>query len=39
MHVSEWSVTPFDIKIDNEGYECDLKDEYIEMHVDLEAKA
>ena len=26
------------MKIDNKGYEPDLEDEIIEMHVDLEAK-
>ena len=27
------------MKIDNNGYESDLEDELIEMHVDFEAKA
>ena len=39
MHVPKWLVTPFDMKIDNKGYESDLEGELIEMHVDLEAKA
>ena len=39
MHVPDWLPTPFDLKIDNIGYESDLEDEHIEMHVDLEAKA
>ena len=39
MHVSEWIVTPFDVKIDNKGIECDLEDELIEIHVDLEVNA
>ena len=39
MHVPEWLVTPFDMKIDNDGYESGLEVELIEMHVDLEAKA
>ena len=38
MHVPEWLVTPFDMKIDNKGYETDLVDALIEMHVDLKAK-
>ena len=39
MHVPEWLVTLFDIKLDNKSYESDLKHKLIEMHVDLEAKA
>ena len=39
MHVLEWLVTPFDMKIDNNGYESDIEDQLTEMHVDLEAKA
>ena len=39
MDVSESLVTPFDMKLDNEGYESAFKDELIEMHVDLKAKA
>ena len=39
MHVAEWLVPQFDIKIDNKGYESDLEDERIEMHVDIRAKA
>ena len=39
MHIPEWPVTPFDMKIDHKGHESDLEDELIEMHVDLEAKA
>ena len=39
MHVPEWLVTPVDMEIDNKGYEADLEDELIKMHVDLEAKA
>ena len=38
-HVSEWLITPFDMKIYNKGYVSDLEDEFIEVHVDLEAKA
>lgn len=38
MHVPEWLVTPFDMKIDDECNECDLEDELVEMSVDLEAK-
>ena len=37
MHVAEWLLTPFDMKID-EGNECDLEDKLVEMSVDLEAK-
>ena len=39
MHVLEWLVSPFDVKIDNKSYESDIEDEIIEIHVDLEAKA
>ena len=39
MHVSEWLFTLFAIKTDNEDYESDLEDEFIEMHVDLEVRA
>ena len=39
FYVREWLVTPFDVKIDNKGYECDLEDELIGMHVDLKVKA
>ena len=39
MHVPEWLVTPFDMKIYNKGYESDLEDEFIKMHVGFEAKA
>ena len=39
MHVAEWLFTPFDMKIGSKGYESDLEDELIVMHVDLEAKA
>ena len=38
MHVLEWQVTPFDMKMDNKGYESDIEDELIEMHVDLKPK-
>ena len=38
MHVSEWLVTPIDMKVNNKDYASDLEDEHIEMHVDLEAK-
>ena len=38
MHVPEWLVNPFDIKIDNKGHEPDIQDERIEMYGDLEAK-
>ena len=38
MHVPEWLVTPFDMKIDNRGYKSELEDEIIKMHVDLAAK-
>ena len=38
MHVPAWLVTPFYLKIHNKGYESDL-DEFIEINVDLEAKA
>ena len=27
MHVPEWLVTPFDMKIDNKDYESDIEDE------------
>ena len=37
-YFSNWLVTSFNIKIDNKGYESDLEDELIEMHVDLEVK-
>ena len=39
MHVSEWLVASFDMKIDNKGYESDLEDELIEMCVDLKVEA
>ena len=39
MYVSEWLLSPLDMKIDNKGYESDLEDELIEMHVNFEAKA
>ena len=39
MDVPKWLVTPFDMKIYNEGHESDLEDELSEMHVDLEAEA
>ena len=39
MHVSDWLLTQFDIKIDNKCYESDIQDEFIEMHVGLDAKA
>ena len=39
MHVPEWHVTPFDVKIDNKGHESYLEDELIEMSVDHKAKA
>ena len=38
LNVPEWSVTPFDMEIDNKGYVSDLENELIEMHVDLKAK-
>ena len=38
MHFPELLVTPIDMKIDNKGNQCDLEDELIEMHVNLEAK-
>ena len=38
MHVPDWFVTPFDMKIDNEGCESDLEDGLIEMLLDLDAK-
>ena len=37
MQVPEWPVIPFDMKIDNKGYESDLEDELIEIRVDFEA--
>ena len=36
MHVPEWLVIPFDIKIDSKGYESDLGDELIVMNVNFE---
>ena len=36
--VDNMHITPFEVKIDNKGRESDIKDELIEMHVDLEAK-
>ena len=39
MHFPVWHDTPFDMKIDNEGYESDLEGELIEMHVNFETKA
>ena len=38
MHVPEWLVTPFYMKMDNKGHESELEDELIEMHVDLTAE-
>ena len=38
IHVHEWLAIAFDMKIDNKGYESDVEDERIEMHVDLKAK-
>ena len=37
MHVPDWLVTLFDMKIYNKGHESDV-DELIEMHVDLETR-
>ena len=37
MHLPEWLASPFDMKIDNKGY--DLEDELIKLYVDLKAKA
>ena len=37
VRVPEWIATPFHMIIYNKGYEFDLKDEIIEMNVDLEA--
>ena len=39
MHVPEWFVCPFDMKIDNRDYQSDITVELIEMYVDIEAKA
>ena len=39
MHVPEWHVTLFDIKIDNKGNESDLEDELIEMHINTQNKS
>ena len=39
MHVADWFVTPFDMKIYSKGYEHDLEDGLIEKHVDLKANA
>ena len=39
MHVPEWLVTKFDMKLDNNVHEFVIEDELIVMHVDLEAKA
>ena len=39
IHVPKWLGTPFYVKTDNKVHECDLKDELIETHVDLKAKA
>ena len=39
MHVPEWLVTPFGMKIDNKCYESAQEDELIEMHADLKAEA
>ena len=38
MHTPELHVIPFDVKMDNEGYEYLFEDELIEMYVDLEGK-
>ena len=38
MHVPEWLVTPFDMKIDNKGHECNLENGLIELHMDLESQ-
>ena len=35
MHVPEWLVTPFGMRIDNKCCESDLVDALIEMHEDL----
>ena len=37
MHVLEWLVASYDMKINNIGYETGLEDELIEMHVGLKA--
>ena len=39
MQVPKWFVTPFGMKIDNKGYESDLEEKFIEIHVDLKANA
>ena len=39
MHVPEWLVTPYDMKIYNKGHESDLEDGLIKMHVNVGAKA
>ena len=39
MHVPEWLVATFDMKIDNKGYKSDLENERIDMRMDLETKA
>ena len=39
IHVADWLVIVFDMKIDNKSHEFDLEDQLIEMHVDLKAKA
>ena len=38
VHVSEWLVTPFDVKLNNK-HESDVEDELIVMRVDLKAIA
>ena len=39
MHVIVWLASPSYMKIDNKGYDSDIEDEHIVMHLDLEAKA
>ena len=39
VHIPEWPVTAFDMKIGNKGNESVLGDELIEMQVKLEVKS
>ena len=39
MHVPEWLVTPFDVKIYNKGHVSDFEDKLIQMNVNLGIKA
>ena len=38
MHAPEWFATPFDANTYSRGYESDMDDERIEMHVDITKK-